>query len=260
MSRIPAYKTVYQSLKTDIKNGVYKQGTLLPTEPELEKMFSVSRTTIRHAVSLLSNEGLLRVRQGYGTQVLASEEGLPHYHKFHNVSGVRDMFTDPHAEISLQSFHLDQITPSKQVADTLGLYPGEQVYRIQRISLMNGIPFCITVNFVKMRGVEGLEKKQFTNLYKILKKEYGYDFEQGDEMISAITADFTDAQILQVPIGSPLLFCKRVSSFTKIGIAEIAQTKLRPDCYQVSLHMEGMPLYLVRELEMEEKGQKGPHR
>ena len=70
MGRTPAYKAVYFSIKRAIQDGSYKAGTLLPSEPELEKQFNVSRTTVRKAIGLLAAEGYLDVRQGRGTLVL----------------------------------------------------------------------------------------------------------------------------------------------------------------------------------------------
>ena len=65
-----AYQRVYEALKSQIETAKYPTGTLLPPEPELEKLFSVSRTTIRKAVSMLAEEGYVYVKQGKGTSVL----------------------------------------------------------------------------------------------------------------------------------------------------------------------------------------------
>jgi len=70
MGNIPVYKKVYLTLKKDIREGRYPTGSLLPTEYELELEFDVSRTTIRKAIGLLSSEGYVKKKQGYGTEVL----------------------------------------------------------------------------------------------------------------------------------------------------------------------------------------------
>ncbi len=69
MASIPMYKTVYNGIKQAIKDKVYEPGTFLPTEPQLEEIYSTSRTTIRKAVKLLASEGFVIVRQGRGTEV-----------------------------------------------------------------------------------------------------------------------------------------------------------------------------------------------
>ena len=74
MEKLPAYKKCYNKLKSDIDNNVYPIGSYLPTEDELGKMFSVSRTTVRHAIDLLVKDKRIKVKQGAGTQVINPKE------------------------------------------------------------------------------------------------------------------------------------------------------------------------------------------
>ncbi|WP_293309071.1 FadR/GntR family transcriptional regulator [Pedobacter sp. UBA5917] len=56
-------------LQQQISGGEYKIGEKLPIEPELMKAFGVGRSTVREAIKILSNSGLLKVQQGVGTFV-----------------------------------------------------------------------------------------------------------------------------------------------------------------------------------------------
>jgi len=56
-------------LQQQIALGKYKVDEKLPIEPELMKTFGVGRSTIREAIKILANSGLLRVQQGIGTFV-----------------------------------------------------------------------------------------------------------------------------------------------------------------------------------------------
>ncbi|WP_298614760.1 FadR/GntR family transcriptional regulator [uncultured Odoribacter sp.] len=60
---------VAEQLRQQITEGVYGIGDKLPTEPELMKTFRVGRSSIREAVKLLVNMGVVQVRQGSGTFV-----------------------------------------------------------------------------------------------------------------------------------------------------------------------------------------------
>ena len=62
---------VVSKLQQQVSLGVYQPGDKLPSEPELMIEFGVGRSTIREAVRILSNTGLLSVRQGSGTIVQA---------------------------------------------------------------------------------------------------------------------------------------------------------------------------------------------
>ena len=60
---------IAETLKQQITEGTYRAGDKLPTEPELMKTFGVGRASVREAVKLLVNMGVVRVQQGSGTFV-----------------------------------------------------------------------------------------------------------------------------------------------------------------------------------------------
>ena len=65
---------VAEQLRQQIAEGVYTIGDKLPTEPELMKTFKVGRSSIREAVKLLVNMGVVQVRQGSGTFVAEASD------------------------------------------------------------------------------------------------------------------------------------------------------------------------------------------
>lgn len=65
--------TVAGKLKQLIKSGTYKTGDKLPTEPELMQQFGVGRSSVREAIRILANCGLVLVKQGLGTFVTLNE-------------------------------------------------------------------------------------------------------------------------------------------------------------------------------------------
>jgi GntR family transcriptional regulator len=68
-SRVPLYVQVASVLRTRIQSGFWSAGDKIPTLEELEREFEVARVTIRQAVDILREEGLLQARQGLGTFV-----------------------------------------------------------------------------------------------------------------------------------------------------------------------------------------------
>ena len=63
----PRYHQVYVTVRAWVQDGTYKPGAQIPTEPELGRIFGVSRITIRKAIDALVREGWLVRRQGRGT-------------------------------------------------------------------------------------------------------------------------------------------------------------------------------------------------
>lgn len=67
--RRPLYQKVAERLSSDLRAGRHPVGSLLPTEAELCARFRVSRQTVREAIRLLAEVGLVSRRQGVGTRV-----------------------------------------------------------------------------------------------------------------------------------------------------------------------------------------------
>ncbi|GGO81173.1 FadR/GntR family transcriptional regulator [Wenjunlia tyrosinilytica] len=65
---------VIAQLRGQITSGEWPVGSRIPTEPELVERLGVARNTVREAVRALAHNGLLDIRQGSGTYVLATSE------------------------------------------------------------------------------------------------------------------------------------------------------------------------------------------
>src|SRR5690349_17352981 len=65
---------VIASLRVQITSGAWPVGSRIPTEPELVAQLGVARNTVREAVRALAHNGLLDIRQGSGTWVVATSE------------------------------------------------------------------------------------------------------------------------------------------------------------------------------------------
>lgn len=64
------YVSVYDKLYKMINEGIFKNGARLPSEPELAKSLGVSRTTLRQALALLQDDGLIKNIQGKGNFII----------------------------------------------------------------------------------------------------------------------------------------------------------------------------------------------
>ncbi|WP_042370046.1 FadR/GntR family transcriptional regulator [Streptacidiphilus neutrinimicus] len=72
--REPLADQVIAQLRAQITSGEWPVGSRIPTEAELVEQLGVARNTVREAVRALAHNGLLDIRQGSGTYVLATSE------------------------------------------------------------------------------------------------------------------------------------------------------------------------------------------
>lgn len=66
---VPAYIRIHDAIKKEIDGGVWEIGQRLPSERDLADDYEVSRMTLRQAITLLVEEGILERRVGSGTYV-----------------------------------------------------------------------------------------------------------------------------------------------------------------------------------------------
>lgn len=69
----PKYEQLADKLRLDLQQNKYQEGELIPSENTLQEMFQLSRHTVRQAIGILVNEGLLRKEKGSGTHVAKKE-------------------------------------------------------------------------------------------------------------------------------------------------------------------------------------------
>ncbi|MEW9529072.1 GntR family transcriptional regulator [Microbispora sp. NPDC049125] len=150
------YRQVAAALRTQITSGTLRPGAQLPSEPELEKTYRVSRNTVRLALASLANEGLVEARQGRGTfvrertpfTVLASaEEGAAD-------QSDRDAFNA--AVITAgrnpdqSGFRMEVRTASSEVAARLQLDEGALVVVRSLLRMIDGRPWSVQESFYPM--------------------------------------------------------------------------------------------------------------
>ena len=202
------YQQVHQYLKEKIDNGVYGVGDMLPTELELCGQFQVSRTTIRRAVDLLAREGYLQAKQGSGTIVLdyKTKQSL------NKVTSITETLLKRGINVHSKSIYVDALPASPQLAEKLNVAPGTMLARVQRIQMADEKPIAIMENVMVADSVPDLQRfsKSSRSLYRFLEDEYGIVIDKAYDRITARSASFHEAEMLQVPVGSALILFNRI--------------------------------------------------
>lgn len=199
---------VHDSIKMKIKDGTYPVSEFLPTEPELEKLYNVSRTTIRTAMELLKEEGLVEIRQGRGTIVLDSRATQ----SLNKVTSVTECLRKKGFDVRTKSMYIDIIYATEKLGKGLNQPLGTPIARIQRIQLINEKPICIIKDYIPYALVPNIEQftNKFNGLYKFLEEQYHLEIESAADKIFAKSADFAESEMLAVPPGTALLCIQRI--------------------------------------------------
>ncbi len=235
----PAYMRVYSDLKLGLKSK-YPVGSFLPKESELEEIYGVSRTTVRKAIALLSQEGFIRVTQGRGTEVI-KQLPFERYTNVHSIStAIPPESEKPEASYIVTQSDISSVTARDKTAEILGLEPGAPLYCLQRIlAFSDGKPVALLVDYLPADLVPNLDQYsgKFVDLYSFLEETYDIHYTHSTEKVTAKSASLLEANTLHVNIGSPLLYCRK-TAFCDKGPLEYAYSTYVPDLYQITINMD----------------------
>ena len=207
-SYVPLYVQVRDSLK-ELIHGGRAPGEQLPGEPELCRLFNVSRTVIRQALRDLELEGLIVREKGVGTFVAAPKlrEGL-----FGELTGFySDMAGKGRPPVS-QVLTQEVAPASPHVAAYLRLRPGAAVVHIDRLRFVDDEPIVLVATYLPAARCPGLENVDLTHrsLYEYLESAYGLVIARGRRAVEAVPAGEYEARLLGVKKGAPLILLDSV--------------------------------------------------
>jgi GntR family transcriptional regulator len=241
---IPRYLRVYTSLKTQVEAGDYKVGEFLPPEPELQKLFNVSRTTVRKAVEMLAQEGFVSIQQGKGTEVLDFKATQ----KLQYITSFSETLREKGFAVSCRNVTVEAVPASRRVAADLKVDPDSRLVRVQRTTLANGKPVALMTNYLLPDMVPGIEKRigSVTSLYAFLEAEFNFRMEAATDFISAKAASAAEAERLEVAPDTPLLVVKRIT-YNRGRPIEVAVLNIVADKYEYCVQSKDRPPRTARE-------------
>jgi GntR family transcriptional regulator len=146
----PLYRRIAAELRDAIARGELPPGSQLPTEQELGDRYQVSRNTVRLALGLLANEGIISTTPGRGTFV--RERAMLTYHAARAEAADRpdDWHTDAYYDEVRQQgrqpsqlFDLRIESASLAVAERLQVQEGDAVVVRRMLRYVDGEPWSI---------------------------------------------------------------------------------------------------------------------
>jgi GntR family transcriptional regulator len=245
---LPIYYQIKQTLKGWIVNGEFMPGGKIPSENELADRFSVTRLTVRQAISQLVQEGFLNTRRGEGTFVTSNEKLINSFSL--EFSGFMDDLFYQVSKIKIQSVRFSKIEAPKLIREKLDLDDEEKtVVQIKRVRLLRDKVFSYTINYlptdIGMRIIEtDLLKKP---LLQILEQDLNIEFTEASQIIEASFADQEVAEQLGISPGSPVLYLERVMYTKGKKAVEFVQSSHPGDRYK----------YVIRLKNIKRRGQGG---
>ncbi|WP_422480114.1 GntR family transcriptional regulator [Pleomorphochaeta sp. DL1XJH-081] len=241
--KLPRYAQVYARLKKQIESHAYKVGEFLPPEPELEKIFHVSRTTVRKAVEMLSQEGLVYIQQGRGTEVL----NVTPTQQLQYVTSFSETLREQGFQVEYDNISVEIIHASVEIAELLQVAPGKDIIRLNRTAIVKEKPLALITNFLLADILPNFTGAiiKMKSLYEFLESEYNLVIDSANDFITAKPATKEESKELEISMGYPLLQVKRIS-FIKARPIEFVLLRIIGDKYEYFVHTKERPPHIIR--------------
>lgn len=237
----PLYVQVAQRLYQAIRRGEFPVGSTLPTEVQLAQLHNVSRQTIREAIDLLRQDGMLSTRKRVGTRVEASA-AAPRFRKaFQSVADLLGLA----AETEMVVDRRDWITARPALATELGCAPGQRWLRLRCRRRRPGEtrPICCADVYVDEEVAPGIADQDLfrTALFQQLEQAAGEPVREIRQDIQASILDAATARRLDAVAGAPALRIIRRYVGRGNRLLEVSVTTLPADRFVYSLTIERQP-------------------
>jgi GntR family transcriptional regulator len=163
----PMYLQIKEVLKDRILNGEFALHTNIPSEPQLEEEFNVSKITVRNAIKELVQEGYLEKKSGKGTKVIA------------NVSAAKLSKGKHFTELLVEEGHritkeVLSIKKAEMLPDsTLHSQIGDHCLNIERVYFLDDEPYIYFNHYLLLNeSEEDLKDIQINSLYRYLEEQH----------------------------------------------------------------------------------------
>lgn len=234
--KVPLHYQIYLDLLKKIQNGVLKPGERIPSEPELERIYDVSRVTVRGAIEMLAREGLVEKNRGKkGTVVCKSK----HAYDMKKLTSFTDDVSLYGERASSELLSFKEIAPAGRIAELLELEAGEQVFYIERKRYRQETAVGLHRSYIKkLKGLE-LREEQFgpdDSLYEILKSK-GIIPTTASEVLEVKTPSEQILSVLGLKPHTAVFYKERVTYSEDRIPFEYVQMFYNPDYYQYKVEL-----------------------
>ena len=203
-----------QELRARIRAGEWRPGERIPSEPELARQETVSRSSMRAAITMLEEEGYVSRRHGSGTYV-THRPALPN--ELGRNFGVSRMIASEGLEPGTVEESSGTEPAPRAVAEILGIEEGERVSALRRVRTADGRPVVDVTDWCRVDHLAPEDLPSVGSIYAAL-AERGLAVDHGVAHLTPRNADGEVAERLGVPSGTLLLTIDQVDR-TADGIA-----------------------------------------
>ena len=229
-STVPVYLQVAAAIKKDIREETLKPGDMLPSDRVYCEELGVSHMTVKKAVDILVNEGIV-VRKKGSARLRRAEDHPVAVHPCPDSPGQqggRKACAQPGSQICKRR-------SLSAVAKKLGISPGDSVVNLKRLRMINDEIVALENAYINggEERYQELVKHDFESesLYQVLSEKCGVKLQMAKETIEVSSATEEINRKMGVGIGKPMFYLSRISYDISEEPVEYVESAYRADKY-----------------------------
>lgn len=234
-SPVPLYRQVADHLSDQILSGRLAPGAPLGSEVELQAEFSVSRVTLRQAIGLLVEQGLVVRKQGKGTYVEAIPLRLP----LGALEGTTEIAR--HLGRSTRSRVISKrvIRGRRKAREILGVPDDAKIVEVRRVDYAGDEPLALaTIDLPHDVGASlSTAELEEEALYPLLERAQQIVAEDAYQTIQAAEASENVARQLGIPVGSAIMTVTRATRDSRGRMIEYSVVDFKASAIQFSVSL-----------------------
>lgn len=236
----PTAREVRRRIAWMIQQGVLDPGQKLEPERDLAARLGVSRSTLRQALISLESSGALRRVPGRGGGTFVASAKVDR--DLSRIVGVPSLLRDQGYTAGSRVVSVAVALAETDAAVALGLGPEDFVVDLVRIRLADGAPISLERAVIPAHLVPGLPERSLSgSLYELLDREFGIRPAEALEQIEVIAAGESEASILDIEPGAPLVQVHRTTVDAEGRAFEYSRDLFRADRIRISVRVQGSP-------------------
>ena len=225
------YKSIADRLRLRLNSADFAIGSPLPGEKKLAEEFGVARMTIRKAIDLLVDWGLVVRRHGSGTYVARKDV----HHETSNLTGLAEVLRKQGKEVVSQVLAFEVMPAPPAIASLLRIKIDERIYFSRRVRYVDGKPLMLEDSYMPVKLFRNLSLEG--SKFDYIEKECGIIISGNYETLTPVLADKQLARSMNVPEQTPLL---RITSLSYSDSGEFLNYSVmfrNASEYQVDYHL-----------------------
>ncbi len=227
----PAYLQLADLIQRKIETNEYGLGARIPSERELSEVFGLSRMTVRKAIDVLIEKGLLTRLQGKGTFVSKPRIDSP----IDTIQSMRLFIQESGLIPSNKVLAAQKEKAGVKYGRIFKVSPDEDLFLIFRLRLGNGEPLALEYTYIPYNIVPDIETYNFEHcsLYDLYEKQ-GISFATDSQRLEIVKVCSPQSALLNIEEGSAVFMLHNTVTDITGRVVEYTRSYVSGDTFTFS--------------------------